>query len=551
MGEYFNIPLGNNPALIEIQEYLKTKLPTGTIWQEPGSFHITLVYLADGGGEALEIPTMLPVFGLGGFSINLWETPEGWVVIIPLERSPQLTILQGLIFYAARAAGLAVGNFSWPGLYRPHITMGTIPVEQYVEQYCELPVPLHLQVEAFELSREEYEVVKRYELLKEYAGNRPVSEMAVVQEIMEWSFKGKTPEVPIAPGVNVKELVGEDSDPFFVTLPAYPIGEKSANGRIISADESQKIIQQIVAEKPDGIQGHLTPEERNSKYPMPVIEWVGAIQKDNLAWVKGYVPPGEVREMLRRKKAKGANVSLSIYGTADHVWDSKKGAWMLHDMSLETIDLAPPKRSGFGLAAVPHVTAEMAGSEPTPEGENEPMVVEITPEIRRQVIAEMTVDQIPDAVRQAIQKEATAVKVVAEMRGALGIEENADVVKVVKEMADALGKLHQDRIEAAVVAEINAQVFPNAAVTDKEDDPIKAARALVREMMTLPDDADKIAEAVKAAMEKPLVKAILQKVVVAEMGPSMGKRGRGAAATPGKVEDTPETRARARAAWGF
>jgi len=57
-----------------------------------------------------------------------------------------------------------------------------------------------------------------------------------VRESYEGVFAGSFPQVPYAPGVDVKALLGTDPDPMFLTLPVVRVGEISKNGMVHDRD---------------------------------------------------------------------------------------------------------------------------------------------------------------------------------------------------------------------------------------------------------------------------------------------------------------------------
>lgn len=553
MAVFFNIPLANQPQLLDIQQWLRGKLPANAVFNDPSTFHITLVYVPDGDMETVQqvqVPNNLPIFGLGASLIDAFDTPEGYAVHLRVEPSPTLNYLQSALFYAVKAMGMDVGSHSIPNAYKPHITLAT--VNEYPDLYSDF-FPLHFTVTEFAATMDDYQVAQRYQLAASYADGNPVSEMGITREMFTWQFSGSVPDVPISPDIDMGTLQAEDDDPLFVTLPAFQIERPSVNRNVISREMGQNLLQQVTADKITGIMGHLDDDERASKYPVPDVYWVGAEMVDDLGWVKGYVPPGEKRDMLRAMKRVNSKVALSIYGPSSKTWDSKQGAWVLSEMELEQIDFAPPKRSGYGLAMVPHITAEMIDAQPENNPSEEPKPMEITNDLKRQIIREMAADKetlaiLPDSVRGAIVDAVPQVQIVREMAQVLSVEES-NLLTVVKEMAVQLDRQREASIEQAVVAEIAKQVMPDAHISDDEDDPVVAARAFVREMVTMPEDADAAADAVQTALESPTVKTILKQMVKNASGRKLERRFQ--VDTPIQLEDSPEARVAAKSEFGI
>jgi hypothetical protein len=423
--------------------------------------------------------------------------------------------LQAALFYAVQAAGIAMGQYSWPGVYRPHVTLAYVPkmADWHDEKYIPLPNNVYLHVEKIVLKRDT-EALATWPLLTQLAGARPVMEMAVFRELMEWQFSGTVPSVPTSKEVNIAELTKGDENPVFVTLPAVRADAISDKQIYYGSDVVKEIMRQVVTERPTGIMGHLKDEERSTKFPIPDVYWVGAALVDGLLWVKGYVPKGKVSEMLTKMKAANSKVALSIYGLANHTWDAKRGAWIASELSLEQIDIAPPKRSGLGMAMTPHITAEMSGNGKHEEGPMDKLEVinSLTPE---------DVKHLPKNVVSEIIKAEQ--KVISEMRGILKIDENVNLIDHIKKLQTRIEEAEKQVLGDAIVAEIAKTVLPDAPA---EDDSVKSMRGIVAELTKAraPKDAAAVPTIVAEVMQSEAVKAQLERVVITEMGPSQKKR---------------------------
>jgi DNA-binding FrmR family transcriptional regulator len=189
---------------------------------------------------------------------------------------------------------------------------------------------------------------------------------------METTLSGKYPEIPIAETV-ISEL---GSSPLFVTLPLGAIGAKSLNGRRYNKESVEAIADAINTEKSIGQKGHLRDDERPYVFEIPPLMWLGAkIDDKGKLWGKAFVLESfpEVREYVRVAKLTNARIGTSIYGTGEIDEDGT-----VHNLKIESIDLAHPGRLGVPIAAaVPMLTAETyQGSEaarltPTAEAHDE------------------------------------------------------------------------------------------------------------------------------------------------------------------------------------
>src|SRR5574342_986052 len=106
---YFNIPFPDHPVLKEVQDYLRGRVAEGAVFVDPATFHLTLVFMPDAAPGSIVAPSLpLPLFGIGGGMLDAFNTPDGWAIHVPVERSSQLIALQTMLFYEARLHGLVV-----------------------------------------------------------------------------------------------------------------------------------------------------------------------------------------------------------------------------------------------------------------------------------------------------------------------------------------------------------------------------------------------------------------------------------------------------------
>lgn len=304
--------------------------------------------------------------------------------------------------------------------------------------------------------------------------------------VLEYSvgeFRGGFPDVPIADGVNMDELRALDSDPVFITLPVVPkVGAVSKNGLLYDEALVNSIETQINTKRPGGRFGHLKEDERDTAYPIPEGMWLGAKREGDTLWAKAYVH-GAAREHVKRLKAVGGSIATSIYGKGQYEQTEKKGVRRLVNFSLESLDFAPPERAALGYAAAPIVTSEM-------EQENPDMD-------RNQIIAELTVGDIPAAIREQI---------VAEFR--TQVQDRDTVIATLKEQVVEFQRQKFETAVDAKVAELTAWNVTDEAAKVK----LEALRRTLRSriVMELAGDADKlstVAETVWADL-KPLAETV-------------------------------------------
>lgn len=149
----------------------------------------------------------------------------------------------------------------------------------------------------------------------------------------------------------VAKVAGDDPNPMFITMEVLNEGV-SRNGRYYDLSALKEVGDQINSEHPDGYAGHITNGERATKVPDAEIIWLGSkllsVNGKHRLFAKGYVLPEakKRRSYLKRAKAVGKNVSVSIYGTAKQVWDKAISAFRQMNIDLESIDFTRPKSEG-------------------------------------------------------------------------------------------------------------------------------------------------------------------------------------------------------------
>jgi hypothetical protein len=369
----------------------------------------------------------------------------------------------------------------------------------------------------------------------------------IVREYFVGEFRGSFPDVPIADGVDIEAIRQRDPDPMFVTLPVAEIGAVSNNGLLYDEALVDSIAEQINRNRPGGIFGHLKEEERSTSFPLPAGLWVGALKVGQTLWAKSYISPGAARDYVGNLKAVGAQLATSIYGRGKSE-KVREGVRRLLSLKLESLDFAPPGRAALGLGAVPYVTAEMSPAMAADEMdlEQEPIMAD-----KAQVIAELTVADIPAPLREAIVAEASkqdqTQQTIAELTSTVTAKD-----AVIAELTSAVEEMRRERVTTAIEAAV-------AELTDwqvaDEDGKAKLAklRGLLRGQIAtrLGDQqtVERVAEIAGAAWED--IKPIAEMVRDALAGPAAVVNGRVHATGIKPVEDTPENRQRAMSHMGI
>ena len=335
------------------------------------------------------------------------------------------------------------------------------------------------------------------------------------QDVMViWELRGDYPtDIPLFSDVDIAELTANDTDPMFLTLPIGQANVTSKNGRYYDSEFLAELERQVATNKPIGIMGHLKPEDLGTEFPTEAIHWVGTKRVGEMLWGKGYVPPGEARERVRRYKATNKKLATSIFAEAAGQFDKAINAVRMaaNSLKLNQIDIGPADRVGVpSLARIPVLTAEMQNQDDKDDQQMDKL----------QVINEMTAADarlLPKPVTEAILatvQPAPEVQLVSELRGALGVDESADVVKLVSELKEAK--------EAAAKTAVTNRI--KELVEDKETGvKVESMRGVITELITLrkPQTVEEANEAYKLVTEMESVKASLAAAVQGAMGPNL------------------------------
>lgn len=342
---------------------------------------------------------------------------------------------------------------------------------------------------------------------------------SIIQLSSVSEFRGTFPDVPVAAGVNLDEIKALDPEPMYVTLPVVPkIGAVSKNGLLYDEALVSQIETQINGKRPGGRFGHLKEAERDSAFPIPDAIWIGAKREGDTLWARSYVPPGAARDHIRRIKAVGGSIATSIYGKGSYEATGQKGVRRLIDFDLETLDFAPPERAALGYGVTPIVTSEME-----------------TPMDRNQLISELTVDEIPARLRDAL---------VAEYR-----QQVSDRDTLIASLQSTVAEYRRQQFESAVDTRI-AELTAWQTTGDDAKKKLDAFRRTLRSRIVaeLGGDASKLESVVETiwADLQPLAETVRDALA----GPPAIVAGKVASKRP-VFEDTPEARAKARAEMGL
>lgn len=350
-------------------------------------------------------------------------------------------------------------------------------------------------------------------------------------------FRGGYPTIDVDPRVNLDALTKNDDDPFYVTLPIARIGEVSSNGLFYDEELVKAIEEQVVGK--GGTMGHIKPEERNTAFPVEDVDWVGVTRENGTTWGKAYVPPGSAREYLRRLMARGGKLATSIYGPYEKRETHGKSSYKMRGFKLESLDLAPADRAALQLGGQFAITAQM---ELDDNLESDDMN-------REEIIAELTTEDIPQNLREQIiqgwREEGDKQDLVSELEN-----ERDDGLKIIAELQGRLEAYETQEFEATLDGKL-AKLVDWQVKGDEAEKKVTSFKSTLRNRIlselsgkTSQEDIDAVSAEVWDEM-KPIAETIRDAltgppaVVSSKVKNSM------------KLEDTPEARARARAATGI
>lgn len=164
--------------------------------------------------------------------------------------------------------------------------------------------------------------------------------------------------------VDVPLLTRGDDDPFYIVLPIARVGEVSGNDLYYDESLVDALAEQLKGL--GGIRGHIPDEQRSTAYPISDVHWVGHRRVGETLWAKGYIPPGETREDIRRIKARRGKLSTSIYGSGVPVRDESGHRRLMYPV-FEQVDLAPAARAAVNLGGEFEIVSEMQGEKQSME----------------------------------------------------------------------------------------------------------------------------------------------------------------------------------------
>lgn len=564
--QFFSIPLGATPQLVEIQNLLRRKLPDGAVYNDPTTFHVTLVYVEDDKSKTIDVADVaatMPAFGIGASYLSTMDTPTGRAAIVRVQWNTALSYLQSAIYYRAVAAGMKISQFSYPGAWRPHITLATFPSKQDVDFTNDrdfdvfFDADFHVQVERFVMTlqgnsepAEEWALqaeIPVQELLDRIKPNvEPVGEMTfnLHEQMSEpetdgrhqltlmcvTEMKGGYPNIPVPKDILLEEI--QSAGRKFVTLPIGQVDAVSRNGgRKYKRTAMEQLAEAINEFRLEGGWGHIKDEDIGTDYSPPALRWIAAIiDKQGILWGKALPLTSEAAQYYEDARLTNARVGTSLYG-----WATLSEQGDVVGLSPIKLDMADPARVGIPMtAAKPQLSSEMAAdsnnsdegqpgaearSEQTDQSSTEEEVMSDAQDLVRisELEAERKTLREQVAALEKTVKELEGVKTdfndVCEILGISGEQDRVRAARVLKEQHADMVAENGSLLEEAMKSMIEEQVKP------------EAVRPVVMEAVTAlkPITKKQLTKAIGDVLARESIKGLLAAQVQEQMGPPQGQ----------------------------
>lgn len=340
---------------------------------------------------------------------------------------------------------------------------GDIPVKSEAEE----PPP---EPNVTEIEADTFQEWKVNETLPD--GRQRVS----VREVRAHELRGEYPSVETYPSVDVSLLTQDDPKPFYIVMPIARSGEVSEN----RLDYDEALVQSIAEQLQGlgGIRGHIPKEQTDTAFPIEDVDWVGHTFKGKTLWAKGYVPPGETREYVRRLKARNGKLSTSIFGEGISGTNAD-GRRRLLEFTLQQVDLAPAKKAALKLGGEFAIVHEMSEQEDNGEP-NMAITKEALAELAPADLYALMSDDARKQVAEAYANSAKKTLIAAEMVSGAGLSneavaeyeqlraDNPKLLRENKELTTQIAEYRRVEYEAGLEAVIDGQ-FATWKNVDKLD----------------------------------------------------------------------------------
>jgi len=286
----------------------------------------------------------------------------------------------------------------------------------------------------------------------------------------------------------IKRISEGDDNPLFVTMQILSEGV-SKNKRNYTRELVQQVADSINEKRPNGYKGHLTSEERKHKAPDPLVMWLGAQTKEEngklVVYARGYVMPDEkkFKTYLKKAKALGKNVAMSIQGTAEKaVYNAKAAAYDLQGLMLESVDFAREGSEGVPNNGTLILASEMYDEDKSNKGEN---VVDKIEVLQKTTVSEMR-EHNPTLISE-VEAQATDSQLVSEMSSIKELVGDKPLESISEMKANLKNAELKNELTGKVKSSGARPVIENMVLSEMEANADKTVSEMVDEVLRTPD----------------------------------------------------------------
>ncbi len=321
-----------------------------------------------------------------------------------------------------------------------------------------------------------------------------------------WKLSGSYPDIPLNDGISMDEIKQIEDDPVFLSLPLMKPGMVAKEGFVYTQGFVQKVMSDMQSQGNIANMGHVARNDRDHLFPMPKALWVGAMQdNDGMVWGKAWLRDSEFKTLVKQMKAANAEIATSVYGTYDpsQAKFNMDGTYEINPSTfkLESVDFAPPARAALQFErGVPVLTSHMNNEE-----------LETNEMTKEELLAQMTVDDIPSEMREAIiaqfKEGQDTEAVMAQMR-----DENTRLTTEVETLRKGMAEVAKN----AVMSQFESKLSEAVKVDTEEGALKELIRGRVLAHLAAETKPEEIDTLLTEAMDAPVYKT-LATVVVAQM----------------------------------
>jgi hypothetical protein len=155
--------------------------------------------------------------------------------------------------------------------------------------------------------------------------------------------------IPVYNSIDLDMLHEGDDDPFYVTLDIFKVNVTSANGMVYDEAFIKELLDQVPGL---GAKDGHTPWTDMGSFS-DEADWVGHVWVGDTVYAKAYIPPGDVRNQMRRNMARKGKVrtSIEVWGIPVPILDGDgkdTGTFRVSDPELDAVDFVRASAAALG-----------------------------------------------------------------------------------------------------------------------------------------------------------------------------------------------------------